>query len=96
MASNVHERWDSPVGSGWRPHNRLRHIRTDARKIVSRRQLGDLVPDHRLADLPAQLPFPWYRSRAEAASLEARDDIEGALSKLDEGERSILVLPDRT
>jgi hypothetical protein len=36
------------------------------------------------------------RSRAEAAIVETRDDIEGALRKLDEGERSILLLPDRT
>ena len=36
------------------------------------------------------------RSRAEAAIVETRDDIEGALRMLDEGERSILLLPDRT
>jgi hypothetical protein len=30
-----------------------------------------------LADLPAQTPFPWFRSGAEAAIREARDDLEG-------------------
>jgi hypothetical protein len=71
-------------------------LMSDAAVFQARRRKRADLAEQWLADLPAQAPFPWFRSRAEAAIREAQDDLEGALRKLDEGERSILLLPDRT
>jgi hypothetical protein len=47
-----------------------------------------------LAGIPAGTQYPWLRSRAEAALLEGKGDVEGALRKLAEVETAILSLPD--
>ena len=71
-------------------------LMSDAAVFQARRRKRADLAEQWLADLPAATPLPWFRSRAEAAILEAKDDLEGASRKLDEGERSILLLPDRT
>jgi hypothetical protein len=48
-----------------------------------------------LADLPTKTQVPGLRERVEAAILEAQDNCQGALRKLDEVESAILTLPDR-
>jgi len=57
-----------------------------------RRKRGDLA-DQWLAEIPVTTPFAWFRSRAEAAILEAKGDVEGALNKLAETETAIRALP---
>jgi hypothetical protein len=46
-----------------------------------------------LSGIPVTTQFPWYRSRAEAAILEAKGDVDGAIKKLAETETTILALP---
>jgi ribosomal protein S7 len=47
-----------------------------------------------LADIPEKTEYPWLRPRAEAAILEAKDNISGAQKKLDDIERMILATPN--
>ena len=49
-----------------------------------------------LATMPGKTEIPWLRANVEAAILEAKGDIEGALTKLDAAERLMLAVPDRT
>jgi hypothetical protein len=42
-----------------------------------------------LADIPVTTQSPWLRTRAEAAILEAKGDVDGALGKLAEVEAAI-------
>ena len=48
-----------------------------------------------LADLPAKLKLPWFRTRIEAAILEAQGDVQGAIEKLEEAERLVLATPNQ-
>ena len=48
-----------------------------------------------LADISSKTEMPWLRARVEAAILEAKGDIEGALKKLDAVEKQILALPNQ-
>lgn len=57
-----------------------------------RRKRADLA-DQWLSEIPLTTQSPWYRSRAEAAILEAKGDIDGAMKKLAETETAILALP---
>lgn len=51
------------------------------------------VAEQWLAGIPAKTQHPWFRFRAEAAILEAKGDINGAMKKLDETETAILAFP---
>jgi hypothetical protein len=44
--------------------------------------------------MPARTQHRWFRSRAEAAILEAQGDTAGALEKLAEVEAAIRTLPE--
>jgi hypothetical protein len=57
-----------------------------------RRRRADLA-DQWLARIPGTTQYPWFRSRAEAAILEAKGDIDGAIKKLTEQEAAILAMP---
>jgi hypothetical protein len=57
-----------------------------------RRKRADLAAQW-LAGIPAKAQNPWFRTRAEAAILEANGDVDGALGKLAEGEAAIRTLP---
>jgi hypothetical protein len=59
--------------------------------LARRRKRADLA-DQWLSGIPATTRFPWYRSRAEAAILEAKGDVDGAMKKLAETETAILAL----
>jgi hypothetical protein len=59
---------------------------------AKRRKRADLA-DQWLAEIPVSTRHAWFRSRAEAATLEARGDIEGAVGKLAEVEAAIRELP---
>ncbi len=53
-----------------------------------RRKRADLAEDW-LRLIPAKAQVPALRTRAEAAILEARGDLPGALAKLEESERAL-------
>jgi hypothetical protein len=69
-------------------------LMSEAAVFQARRRKNAALAEKWLADMPAKPQFPWFRSRVEAAILEANDNVDGALRKLDEGEKSILALPD--
>src|SRR5262245_48919041 len=58
-----------------------------------RRQRADLA-DQWLAAMPARTQHQWFRSRAEAAILEAKGDVVGALDRLTEIEAAIRTSPE--
>ena len=57
-----------------------------------RRKRADLA-EQWLNAMPPTTQCAWFRSRAEAAVLEARGDIDGAIGKLAETENAFRVLP---
>jgi hypothetical protein len=57
-----------------------------------RRKRPDLA-EQWLAGIPATTQHRWFRSRAEAAILESRGDVRGALAKLAEVEAAFLSFP---
>jgi hypothetical protein len=68
-------------------------LMSDAAVYQARRRKRADLADQWLAEIPAATPFAWFRTRAEAAILEAKGDVEGALTKLAETEAAILALP---
>jgi hypothetical protein len=57
-----------------------------------RRKRADLA-DEWLSAIPVTTQSPWFRSRAEAAILEVKGVVDGAMQKLAETETAILALP---
>jgi hypothetical protein len=72
-----------------RAHPELRSALISEAAVLQARRRGraDLA-DQWLADLPPSAPA-WIRCRAEAALLEARGDVPGALAKLDQSAREL-------
>jgi hypothetical protein len=68
-------------------------LMSDAAVFQARRRKRADLAEQWLAEIPVKAS-PWLRSRAEAAILESRGDIGGALNKLDEVEVAIRALPD--
>jgi hypothetical protein len=68
-------------------------LMSDAAVFQARRRKRTDLADQWLAGIPVKTQYPWFRSRAEAAILEAKGDVDGALNKLVEIERAILALP---
>jgi hypothetical protein len=71
-------------------------LMSDAAVFLARRRKRPDLAEQWLAGMPATTPPSWLRSRAEAAVLEARGDIVGAVGKLDECEKAIRAVPDET
>src|SRR5262249_30122456 len=69
-------------------------LMSDAAVFQARRRKRADLAEQWLADMPDPTQFPWFRLRVEAAILEAKADVDGALRKLDEGEKAFLSLPD--
>jgi hypothetical protein len=69
-------------------------LSSDAAVFQARRRRRPDLAEQWLAGIPAGTQYPWLRSRAEAAILEGKGDVEGALRKLAEVEAAILSLPD--
>jgi hypothetical protein len=67
-------------------------LRSDAAIWQARRRKRIDLAQQWLAEIPARPELPWVRTEAEAALLEARGDVDGALAKSDEGERQIRAL----
>jgi hypothetical protein len=68
-------------------------LMSDAAVFQARRRKRADLADQWLAGIPTTTPNPWLRSRAEAAILEAKGDIAGALRKLTEVEPFINTIP---
>jgi Peptidase family M50 len=70
-------------------------LMSDAAVFQARRRRRPDLAEQWLADIPATPASAWLRLRAEAAILEARDDVPGALAKLDQYEETAAKLPNR-
>jgi hypothetical protein len=68
-------------------------LMSDAAVFQGRRRKRTDLADQWLAEIPIKTQHPWLRSRAEAAILEAKGDVDGAVGKLAEIEAAILALP---
>jgi hypothetical protein len=69
-------------------------LMSDAAVFQARRRRRADLADQWLAAMPARTQHRWFRSRAEAAVLEAKGDTAGALEKLTEVEAAIRTLPE--
>jgi hypothetical protein len=70
-------------------------IITDAAVFQARRRRRIDLAEQWMADIPPKTEYPWMRPRCEAAVLEARGDLPGALRKLDEMEKLVLAAPNQ-
>jgi len=68
-------------------------LKSDAAVYLARRRKRADLAGQWLAEIPVNAAYAWFRSRAEAAILEAEGDVEGALKKLAETEASLRALP---
>jgi hypothetical protein len=70
-------------------------LMSDAAVFQARRRKRADLAEQWLADIPVSTRSPWLRTRAEAAILEAKGDVNGALGKLAEGEAAIATVPNK-
>jgi hypothetical protein len=68
-------------------------LMSDAAVFQARRRNRPDLADQWLAQIPEKAQIPWFRSRAQAAILEANGDIEGARRKLTDVETELRALP---
>jgi len=68
-------------------------LMSDAAVFQARRRKRAVLAEQWLADMPTTSQFPWLRSKAEAAILEANGDVAGAVAKLAALETAILSFP---
>jgi hypothetical protein len=68
-------------------------LMSDAAVFQASRRRRPEIAEQWLTGIPVNSPHSWFRSRAEAAILEAKGDINGALNKLAETETAFLALP---
>ena len=70
-------------------------LASDAGVFQARKRKRVDLAEQWLADLPGKTEMPGLRPRVEAAILEAKGDIEGALKKLDAVEKLVLAAPNK-
>jgi hypothetical protein len=70
-------------------------LMSDAAVFQGRRRKRADLAEQWLAEIPVGTQVPWLRTRAEAAILEARGDVDGALGKLTDVEAAIAALPNQ-
>ena len=68
-------------------------LMSDAAVFQARRRKRTDLADQWLAGIPVKTQHSWFRTRAEAAILEAKGNVDGAVRKLAEVEAAILALP---
>jgi hypothetical protein len=71
-------------------------LMSDAAVFQARRRKRVDLANQWLREIPTATPESWFRSRAEAAILEAEGNVTGASALLAERERAILALPKST
>jgi hypothetical protein len=69
-------------------------LMSDAAVFQGRRRKQADLAEQWLAGIPVTTQNLWIRSRAEAAILEAKGDVDGAMKKLVETETAILAFPE--
>ena len=69
-------------------------LMSDAAVFLARKRKRADLAEQWLADIPVDTKNQWFRSRAEAAILEAKGDVGGAVEKLAEVEAAILKFPE--
>jgi hypothetical protein len=69
-------------------------LMSDAAVFQARRRKRVDLAELWQSDIPQKSEYPWHRPRAEAAILEAKGDISGALKKLHDIEKMILATPN--
>src|SRR5262249_36094883 len=70
-------------------------LTSDAAVFQARRRKRADLAERWLAEIPVATRGPWLRTRAEAAILEAKGDVGGALGKLAEVEAAITTVPNK-
>src|SRR5262249_14785363 len=70
-------------------------LMSDAAVFQARRRKRIDLAEQWLADIPEKGEYSWMRPRCEAAILEAKGDIPGAVKKLDDIEKMILAVPNQ-
>jgi hypothetical protein len=70
-------------------------LMSDAGVFQARKRKRVDLAEQWLAAMPGKTRIPWLRAEVEAAILEAKGDINGALAQLEAIEKLVLVLPDR-
>jgi hypothetical protein len=70
-------------------------LMSDAAVFQARRRKRADLAEQWLADIPVTTRNSWLRTRAEAAILEAKGDVNGALGKLADGEAAIATVPNK-
>src|SRR5262245_27423844 len=70
-------------------------LMSDAAVFQARRRKRADLAEQWLADIPVTTQSPWLRTRVEAAILEAKGDVDGALGKLTEVEAAIATVPNK-
>src|SRR5262245_30025946 len=70
-------------------------LTSDAAVFQARRRKRADLAKQWLADIPVTTRNSWLRTRAEAAILEAKGDVDGALGKLAEVEAAIATVPNK-
>src|SRR5262245_12849383 len=70
-------------------------LMSDAAVFQARRRERADLAERWLADIPVTTQSPWLRTRAEAAILEAKGEVDGALGKLAEVEAAIATVPNK-
>lgn len=70
-------------------------IMIDAAVFQARRRKRIDLAEQWLADVPQKTEYPWFRLRGEAAILEVKGDITGALTKLDEVIKLVQATPNQ-
>jgi hypothetical protein len=79
--------------SGYATPSLREALMSDAAVFQARRRKRADLADQWLAGIPEKTQNRWFRSRAEAAILEAKGDVDGAMKKLAETETAILEIP---
>jgi hypothetical protein len=68
-------------------------LMSEAAVFQARRRKRPDLAEQWLAGIPVNTEHRWFRSRAEAAILESKGDVPGALGKLGEVEAALLTIP---
>lgn len=81
--------------SPYAPPNMRQALMSDAGVFQARKRKRIDLAEQWLAAMPGKTEIPWLRAMVEAAILEAKGDIEGALMQLEAIEKLVLAALDR-